>query len=88
MLDCRYFLSQNTFPQVFLLVQQMPNVPLLSLPVQENQYSCNLFIYMLQSKQIDSLANSQFILGALIEQDSRMIQFHTEQMREEASFRN
>ena len=42
---------------------------------------------MLQSKQIDSLANSQFILGALIEQDSRMIQFHTEHMREEASFR-
>ena len=43
---------------------------------------------MLQSKQIASLANSQFILGALIEQDSRMIQFHTERMREEASFRN
>ena len=35
-----------------------------------------------------SLTNSQFILGALIEQDFRMIQFHTEQMREEASFRN
>lgn len=56
--------------------------------VIDQQKSCILFIYMLQSKQIASLANSQFILGALIEQDSRMIQFHTEQMREEASFRN
>ena len=43
---------------------------------------------MLLFGHIVSLTNSYFILGALIEQNSRMIQFHTEQMWEEASFRN